>query len=244
MLDADNTVLYIGKARHLKKRLASYFSKTITSPKTKSLVKQIANIEITVTHTENEALILENTLIKTHKPRYNILLRDDKSYPYICLSNHQFPRLDVQRGKHTKGKYFGPYPHSHAVHETLNLLQKLFNIRRCKDSFFHSRSHPCLQYQIQRCTAPCVNLISEIDYQENVQQTTLFLAGKSQAIIDTLVTKMQTAAQQLKFEQAAELRDKIISLRKIQERQYVSSETGNIDIIAAIIKSKLACVQI
>ncbi|MCK5877772.1 MAG: excinuclease ABC subunit UvrC [Candidatus Marithrix sp.] len=243
MLDATNTVLYIGKARHLKKRLASYFTKTITSPKTKSLVKQIANIEVTVTFTENEALILENTLIKTHKPRYNILLRDDKSYPYICLSKHKFPRLNVQRGK-PKGQCFGPYPHSHAVYETLNLLQKLFNIRRCKDGFFRNRSRPCLQYQIQRCTAPCVDLISEIDYQANIQQTVLFLMGKNQTIIDTLVVKMQTASQQLEFEQAAELRDKIISLRKIQERQYVSSETGNIDIIAAIIQGNIACVQL
>ncbi|MDM8564099.1 excinuclease ABC subunit UvrC [Candidatus Halobeggiatoa sp. HSG11] len=243
MLDATNTVLYVGKARHLKKRLASYFTKTITSPKTKALVKQIANVEVTVTHTENEALILENTLIKTHKPRYNILLRDGKSYPYICLSNHKFPRLNIQRGK-PKGKCFGPYPHSHAVHETLNLLQKLFNIRRCKDSFFRNRSRPCLQYQIKRCTAPCVDLIGETEYKDNVQQTILFLAGKSQAIIDTLVTKMKMASQQLEFEQAAELRDKIISLRTIQERQYVSSEAGNIDIIAAIIKGKTACVQV
>ncbi|MDM8568950.1 GIY-YIG nuclease family protein, partial [Thiotrichales bacterium HSG1] len=186
MLDTTNTVLYVGKARHLKKRLVSYFSKNINSPKTKSLVKQIANIEITVTHTENEALILEHTLIKTHKPRYNILLRDDKSYPYICLSNHKFPRLNVLRGT-PKGQCFGPYPHSNAVYETLDLLQKLFNIRRCKDGFFRHRSRPCLQYQIQRCTAPCVNLISEADYKENVQQAVLFLAGKSQTIVDAMV---------------------------------------------------------
>ncbi len=243
MLDESNTVLYIGKARHLKQRLASYFTNTINNPKTTALVKKIVNIEVTVTHTESEALILENTLIKTHKPRYNILLRDDKSYPYICLSNHQFPRLDIQRGK-PHGQYFGPYPHSHAIYETLNLLQKLFNIRRCKDSFFRSRSRPCLQYQIQRCTAPCVKLISTINYQENVHQTILFLTGKSQTIINNLITKMQAASQYLEFEQAAELRDKISSLRQIQERQYVSFETGDIDIVAAVIPAKIACVQV
>ncbi|MFK5969061.1 MAG: excinuclease ABC subunit UvrC [Candidatus Marithrix sp.] len=243
MLDITNTVLYVGKARHLKKRLISYFTNNVTSPKTKALVKQIANIEVIVTHTENEALILENTLIKKHKPRYNILLRDDKSYPYICLSNHFFPSLNIQRSK-PNGQCFGPYPHSRAVYETLNLLQKLFKIRRCQDSFFRTRSRPCLQHQIQRCTAPCVGLISETSYQESVQQTVLFLTGKNQIIIDTLIIKMQAASQQLKFEQAAELRDKISSLKKIQERQYVSSATGDIDIIAAIIQTKIACVQV
>ncbi len=243
MLDITNTVLYVGKARHIKKRLISYFTNNVISPKTKALVKQIANIEVIVTHTENEALILENTLIKKHKPRYNILLRDDKSYPYICLSNHSFPSLNIRRGK-LNGQCFGPYPHSQAVYETLNLLQKLFKIRRCQDGFFRTRSRPCLQYQIQRCTAPCVGLISETGYQESVQQAILFLTGKSQIVIDTLIVKMQAASQQLKFEQAAELRDKISNLRKIQERQYVSSATGDIDIIAAIIQTKIACVQI
>jgi len=243
MLDITNTVLYVGKARHLKKRLASYFVNNISNPKTKALVRQITNIEVIVTHTENEALILENTLIKSHKPRYNILLRDDKSYPYICLSNHSFPSLNIRRGK-SNGQCFGPYPHSRSVYDTLNLLQKLFNIRRCKDSFFRNRSRPCLEYQIQRCTAPCVGLISETDYQESVRQAILFLTGKNQIIIDTLIAKMQVASQTLEFEQAAKLRDKIGNLRKIQERQYVSSETGDIDIIAAIIQTKIACVQI
>lgn len=243
MLDITKQVLYVGKARHLKKRLVSYFTKNITSSKTKALVKQIDNIEVIVTHTENEALILENTLIKVHKPRYNILLRDDKSYPYICLSNHSFPSLNIRRGK-LNGQCFGPYPHSRAVYETLNLLQKIFNIRRCKDSFFHARSSPCLQYQIKRCTAPCVELISKTNYQESVNQAILFLTGKNQIIIDTLISKMQTASQQLKFEQAAEIRDKISSLRKIQERQYVSSTTGDVDIIAALIQTKTACIQI
>lgn len=245
MLDNTDTVLYVGKARHLKKRLASYFTKSTQSPKTRALVAQIANIEVTVTHTENEALILENTLIKTHQPRYNILLRDDKSYPYIYLSNHPFPRLGLHRGAKTvKGRYFGPYPHVGAVHETLNLLQKIFPIRQCQDNFFRHRSRPCLQYQIERCTAPCVDLIDEQSYQEDVQHAALFLEGKSQAVIATLIEKMETAAQALEFEKAALLRDKIRSLRKIQEHQYVSIEGGDIDIVAAIIQGGIGCVQV
>ncbi|EDN65714.1 UvrABC system protein C [Beggiatoa sp. PS] len=186
MLDSAGTVLYVGKARHLKKRIAGYFTKSNQSPKNRALVAQIANIEVTVTHTESEALLLENTLIKTHQPRYNILLRDDKSYPYIYLSDHPFPRLSLYRGKNPpqssarskknptgeskRARYFGPYPYVQAVHETLNLLQKLFPIRQCRESFFRNRSRPCLQYQIKRCTAPCVGLIDEDSYHEEVQK--------------------------------------------------------------------------
>lgn len=255
MLDSASTVLYIGKARHLKKRLASYFSQSISSPKTRALVEQIANIEVTITHTENEALILENTLIKTHQPRYNILLRDDKSYPYIYLSKPPFPRLSLHRSKknpslpQTKGKnkrerYFGPYPNVRAVHETLNLLQKIFLLRPCEDSFFRNRSRPCLQYQIKRCTAPCVGLIDEANYQENVQNAIGFLEGKSQDVIASLAEKMETAATTLEFEKAASLRDQISHLRKIQEHQYVSQDGGDIDIIVAIIQGDIGCVQV
>ncbi|OQY47252.1 MAG: excinuclease ABC subunit C [Candidatus Parabeggiatoa sp. nov. 2] len=252
MLDSASTILYIGKARHLKKRLASYFNQSVnTSPKTRALVAQIANIEVTVTHTENEALILENTLIKTHQPRYNILLRDDKSYPYIYLSNQTFPRLGLHRGKkifgkggNKRGRYFGPYPDVRAVHETLNLLPKLFPIRQCQDSYFRNRSRPCLQYQIKRCTAPCVGLIDEASYQEDVQHTVWFLEGKSQAVIATLSEKMEAAAQTLAFEKAAKYRDQIRYLIKIQQHQYVSTETGNIDIVAAVIQGGIGCVQV
>jgi excinuclease ABC subunit C len=246
MLDVTGTVLYIGKARHLKKRVASYFNQSANiPPKTQALVAQIAKIEITVTQTETEALLLENTLIKRHQPRYNILLRDDKSYPYICLSNHPFPRLSLHRGiKKQPGRYFGPYPHVRAVHETLKLLQKLFMLRQCEESFFLHRSRPCLQYQIKRCTAPCVGLIDIPTYQEDVQHALLFLEGKSQSVITTLIQKMENAAQTLAFESAAKYRDQIRDLRKIQSHQYVTTDGGNIDIIAAIIMGDMGCVQI
>lgn len=245
MLDSTDTVLYVGKARHLKKRLASYFTQSTPNPKTRALVAQIAHIEVTVTHTESEALILENTLIKTHQPRYNILLRDDKSYPYIYLSNHIFPRLGLHRGARTaSGRYFGPYPHVRAVHETLNLLQKLFPIRQCQENFYRNRSRPCLQYQIKRCTAPCVGLIDEVGYQEQVRHAVLFLEGKSQEVIASLIEKMEAASQALAFEKAAQYRNQIRHLRKIQQHQYVSTDSGDIDLIVAVTQAELGCVQV
>lgn len=247
MLDQTGTVLYVGKARHLKKRVASYFSQSATiSPKTRALVAQIATIEVTVTHTEGEALLLENNLIKSLQPRYNILLRDDKSYPYLYLSDQPFPRLSWHRGtKRGKGRYFGPYPHASAVYESLSLLQQLFLLRTCEESVFRNRSRPCLQYQIKRCTAPCVGLIDAASYQEEVQHAGLFLEGKNQAVIDILVEKMQTAATALDFEKAAAYRDQIKSLRTIQERQYVSSiEGGNVDIVVAVSDKGIGCVQV
>lgn len=245
MQDKDDTILYIGKARHLKKRITSYFTRETQNSKTRALVAQIAHISVTVTHTESEALILENTLIKAHQPRYNILLRDDKSYPYIFLTSHTFPSLGLHRGaKAASGRYFGPYPHVGAVHETLKLLQKLFPIRQCQDSFYRNRSRPCLQYQIKRCSAPCVGLIDEAAYQEEVQHAVLFLEGKSQAVIATLVEKMEMAAQALAFEKAAKYRDQISHLKKIQAHQYVSTQGGDIDIIAAVCQGKLACLQV
>jgi excinuclease ABC subunit C len=245
MIDGDDTVIYVGKAKNLKKRVSSYFRKTGLTSKTRVMVSQIANIETTVTHTENEALILENNLIKELMPRYNILLRDDKTYPYLLISADKFPRLSLHRGaKRKKGKYFGPYPSAGAVRESLNLLQRIFPVRQCDDSYYQNRSRPCLQYQIKRCTAPCVDLISEADYQKDVEHTVLFLEGKNQLVMDDLSSQMETASTELDFEKAALIRDKIISLRRVQERQYVSSEQGDLDVLAAEIRDGTAVVEV
>ncbi len=246
MCDESGTVIYVGKAINLKKRLASYFRKNLDSPKTQVLVSHIHAIEVTVTHTETEALLLENNLIKSLKPRYNVLYRDDKSYPSIFLSSeHDFPMLSVHRGaQRRKGRYFGPYPSAGAVRETLSLLQKLFPVRQCEDSFFGNRSRACLQYQIKRCTAPCVGLISKQAYAEDVEHAVMFLQGKSHEVIDALVSNMEQAAEKLDFEQAARYRDQIASLRRIQEKQYISQEQGDFDVIAASTSGGLGCIQI
>jgi len=246
MLDAEGTVIYVGKAKNLKRRVASYFSRHDTSAKTRALVSQIRHIEITITHTENEALILENNLIKAHHPRYNILLRDDKGYPYIYLSADTFPRLSFHRGSRSKkGRYFGPYPSASAVRESLNLLQKLFPVRQCEDSFFRNRSRPCLQFQIKRCSAPCVDYISEERYGEDVRHAVMFLEGKNNDIIDELVRRMEQAAGELEFEQAARYRDQIANLRRVQEKQYVMGDSsGNLDVIAAVQRNGIGCVQV
>ncbi len=246
MRDESDTVIYVGKAIDLKKRLASYFRKNLDSPKTKVLVSHIRAIEVTVTHTETEALLLENNLIKSLKPRYNVLYRDDKSYPGIFLSSeHDFPLLSVHRGvRRRKGRYFGPYPSAGAVRETLSLLQKLFPVRQCEDSFFSNRSRACLQYQIKRCTAPCVGLISKQAYAEDVEHAVMFLQGKSYEVIDALVGNMEQAAERLDFELAARYRDQIASLRRIQEKQYISQEQGDFDVIAASTAGGLGCIQI
>ncbi len=245
MLDDTGTVIYVGKAKNLKKRVSSYFRKTGLTAKTQVMVAQIAAIETTVTHTENEALILENNLIKELMPRYNILLRDDKSYPYLFISGDSFPRLSLHRGAKRKvGKYFGPYPSAGAVRESLNLLQKLFPVRQCEDSYYHNRSRPCLQYQIKRCTAPCVGYISEEDYKKDVEHTIMFLEGKNQQVMDDLSRDMEAASQRLDFEQAAAIRDKIVALRRIQERQYVSSAQGEFDVLAAIVRDGMAVVEV
>ena len=246
MLDAQGRVLYVGKARNLKKRVASYFRKTGLNVKTQALVSQIAGIEVTVTNTEGEALLLENNLIKQHLPRYNVLLRDDKSYPYIYLSTDQeFPRLSFHRGaRRGKGRYFGPYPGSGAVRESLHLLQKLFRVRQCEDSFFRNRSRPCLQYQIRRCTAPCAGHVTAGEYAEDVRNTVLFLEGKSSDVIDGLIGKMERAAADLRYEQAAEIRDQIASLHQVQEKQYVSNERGDLDIVACASDKGHSCIQV
>ena len=245
MQDAEGVVIYVGKASNLKKRVSSYFQKNLSSPKTRVLVSRICNIEVTVTHTENEALLLENNLIKSLKPRYNVLYRDDKSYPYIYLSDQPFPRLDFHRGaQRARGRYFGPYPSSGAVRETLSLLQKLFPIRQCEDSFYNNRSRPCLQYQIKRCTAPCVGLVELEPYQEDVRHAVMFLEGKSTEVIDELVRRMEQAAEDLEYELASRYRDQIASLRRVQEKQYISAESGDLDVVAAAVEQGLGCVQV
>jgi len=245
MINAQGDILYVGKARNLKKRVTSYF-RIKQTPRITSLTTQIAEIKVIVTPTENEALILESELIKKLKPRYNILLRDDKSYPYVVLSEHQdYPRLDFYRGiKKSKGRYFGPYPSSTAVRETLSLLQKLFRIRSCDDTFFQNRTRPCLQYQIKRCTAPCVGFIDPEAYQKNVQHAILFLEGKSQAIIDDLIKAMDTAATNLEFEKAGAFRDQIANLRRIQQQQAIATSAGEVDAIALAIAQGKVCVQV
>ncbi len=245
MLDANGTVIYVGKASNLKKRVASYFQKNLTSPKTRVLVSRICSIEVTVTHTENEALLLENNLIKSLKPRYNVLYRDDKSYPYIFLSAQPYPRLGFHRGaQRARGRYFGPYPSAGAVRETLNLLQKLFPVRQCEDSFYNNRSRPCLQYQIKRCTAPCVGLVSQAQYQDDVRHAVMFLEGKSSVVIDELVRCMEQAAADLDYENAARYRDQIASLRRVQEKQYISADNGELDVVAAAVERGMGCVQL
>ncbi len=244
MLDVEGRVLYVGKARDLKRRVSSYFSRALNR-RIQLMVSQIDSIEVTVTHTEAEALILENTLIKELKPRYNILLRDDKSYPYIFLSAEDYPRLTYHRGaKKEKGRYFGPYPNAGSMRDTLQLMQKLFPVRQCDESFFRNRSRPCLQFQIKRCTAPCVGFISPGEYAEDVADAELFLEGKASRVIDSLVKRMESASQNLEFEQAARFRDQISALRRIQEKQYVTGERGDLDIIACFTAGGMSCVQV
>lgn len=246
MFDADEQIIYIGKARNLKKRLSSYFQKNITSIKTLRLVEQISKIEVIITHSENEALILENNLIKQHRPRYNVLFRDDKSYPYIFISEeHDFPQLCLHRGaKRRKGMYFGPYPSAGAARETINLLQKVFLVRQCDDSFFKHRTRPCLQHQIKRCSAPCVKLIDKESYQRSMRHVIMFLQGKSHAVCDELINRMQQASEQKEYEQAALCRDKIANLKRVQEQQYVAREGGDVDVVALASEQGIVCVQI
>jgi len=246
MYNNKNDLLYVGKARQLKKRVSNYFNKSAKDGKTQSLVSQITRIEVTVTNTEGEALLLEDNLIKEHHPRYNILLRDDKSYPYIYLdSNNKFPRLSFYRGaKKQEGEYFGPYPSAGSVRESLNLLQKVFRIRQCEDSFFKNRTRPCLQYQIKRCTAPCTGMISEEDYAQDLRHAVMFLQGKSSSIVEELVRQMDSASAAQEYEKAAVFRDQIAQLKRVQEKQYISGEQGNIDVVACVEKNGLACVQV
>ena len=245
MYNAEQTVIYVGKAKQLKKRLASYFRKDVGSVKTKALVKQICAIDVTVTHTEGEALILENNYIKKYQPKYNILLRDDKSYPYLLITQHKHPKLGLHRGgKRTKGDYFGPYPTVGAVWESLRLMQKIFPIRQCEDSYYKARSRPCLQYQLGRCLAPCVDKISQEDYQQQVDLAKLFLKGKSSMVTEQLVKKMEQASEELNFEQAAKYRDQITTLRKVQQQQYVSGIAAEMDVIGIYRLKSQVCLHL
>ena len=246
MYDAAHKLLYVGKARNLKNRVGSYFRASGLSEKTMALVARIRDIQVTVTSTEVDALLLEHNLIKTHQPPYNILLRDDKSYPYIFLSGeHKYPRISLHRGaKRRKGEYFGPYPSAGAVRESLHFLQKVFKVRQCEDSFFSNRSRPCLQYQIDRCTAPCVGLVSEAEYAAQVESTTLFLRGKSQELMVRLADDMERAAATLAYEKAAVYRDQLSQLQQVQASQGIEGVTGDLDIVAAAVAGGRACVQV
>lgn len=246
MLNAAGEVIYIGKAKSLKNRVSSYFRSGDPSPKQRAMLNHVASIEATVTHTEGEALLLENQLIKRYKPRYNINLRDDKSYPYIYVTTHQnFPRITFHRGaKRKQGRYFGPYPSAGAVRESLKLLQKIFPVRQCEDTTFKNRSRPCLQYQIERCTAPCAGLVGEEEYRRDVEYTALFLEGNGGLVIDELVKRMEASAHALDFERAARYRNQIASLRTVLEKQFVNGERGDLDIVACACKGSNACVQV
>jgi excinuclease ABC subunit C len=246
MYGTDDAVLYVGKAASLNKRVASYFTRSPREPRLLSMIAQIVRVEVTVTRTEGEALLLENQLIKSLKPRYNVLLRDDKSYPYIYLTTAEdSPRIAFYRGaRSAPGRYFGPYPGAIAVRETLNLIHKLFKLRSCEDSVFRNRSRPCLQYQIQRCSAPCVGLVDPLAYRDSVHRTELFLEGKGDVLVDELGTAMERASAQLEFEEAARLRDLIANLRKVQARQYVDGDRADLDVLACVLDQGTACVML
>ncbi|UXI70349.1 excinuclease ABC subunit UvrC [Tahibacter amnicola] len=246
MIDAGGELLYVGKARDLKKRVGSYFLKPRLEPRIMAMISQIARVETTLTRTEGEALILEAQLIKSLKPRYNIMLRDDKSYPYIFLATGEdVPKMVFHRGAMSgKGRYFGPYPSSFAVRESLNLMQKLFQVRQCEDSYFKNRTRPCLQYQIKRCSAPCVGLVQPDDYAASVRHAAMFLEGKSTAVIDEMVARMETASGALEFERAAALRDQIATLKQIQARHYVHGASADMDVLACRIANGMACVSV
>ena len=247
MLDRRGRVLYVGKARSLNRRVSSYFrAPARLDVKTRAMMSHVASVEVTATHTETEALLLENSLIKEHRPRYNILWRDDKSFPCIHVSTGQaFPRLAFHRGARKRsGRYFGPFASAGATRETLNLLQKLFQVRQCEDTFYRNRSRPCLQYQMQRCTAPCVGLVGKERYREDVRHAIMFLEGKSEEMIAELVTRMESASKRLEFELASRYRDQIASLRRVQERQYVVGGKGDVDVVAARVRSGVAVVQL
>jgi excinuclease ABC subunit C len=245
MYNIRDEVIYVGKAKNLKKRVSSYFRKNVDSVKTQSLVTHIAKMDVTVVSSETEAFILENNFIKKYRPRYNVVLRDDKSYPFIFLSEHEHPRLSFHRGtKKLKGTYFGPYPSAWAVRESLRSMQRIFPIRQCEDSYYRARSRPCLQYQMKRCSAPCVaGYVSDEEYREQVNLATLFLRGKNSEVIASLVDKMEQASIALNFEAAARYRDQISALRRIQEQQFVTGNQQEMDVFGFAFKNGYACVQ-
>lgn len=246
MLGGRGEVLYVGKALSLKNRVSSYFQKNISSPKTRALVERIADIEITVTSSETEALLLEQTLIKELQPPYNIVLRDDKSYPFVFVSEGEpYPRLAFHRGaRKAKGRYFGPYPSSQSVRESLYVMQKLFQVRQCEDSFFRNRERPCLQYQIKRCRAPCVGLVTPEEYGADVRNTVLFLEGRSDEVTSDLIARMSAASDALEFEHAALYRDQLTALRRLQEQQFVTRSSGQADVWAVAAQPGGVCIQV
>jgi len=246
MLDSAGRYLYVGKARNLRKRLASYFRNSGLPPKTAAMMTHVDDVRTIVTHTESEALLLEHNLIKSERPRYNIMLRDDKSYPYIHLADdHRYPRLAFYRGGRSEpGRFFGPYPSAAAVRETLSQLQKVFPVRQCEDLFFRNRSRPCLQYQIKRCSGPCVGLVNENTYAEDVRQAVLFLEGKDRKLTDQLGRLMEEAATELDYESAGRYRDRIAALQRVQERQYVDHGRADADVVAIAMEGGEACVEI
>lgn len=246
MFDEKGDVLYVGKAKNLKNRVSSYFRSSALDGKTLALVNRIHLVETTVTASETEALLLEQSLIKDLKPPYNIVFRDDKSYPFIYLSSEdEYPRLAFHRGaQHKKGRYFGPFPSAYSVRDSLNILQKVFLVRQCEDAFFRNRTRPCLQYQIKRCSGPCCDLVSKADYADDVEHAAMFLAGKNRAVIENYANKMDQASNDLEFERAAHYRDQITHLRKIQEQQYVVGQKGDFDVLAAVLSSGGVCVLV
>lgn len=246
MYNSQEEVIYVGKAKNLKKRVSSYFRSNLDNAKTRSLVSQIANMDVTVVNSETEAFLLENNFIKKYKPRYNVVMRDDKSYPFIFLSDHEHPRLSFHRGpQKKKGEYFGPYPSAWSVRESLRSMQRIFPVRQCEDSYYRARSRPCLQYQMQRCSAPCVEgYVSDEEYKEQVNFARLFLKGKNQQVIGGLVKKMEAASEALNFEAAARYRDQINALRKVQERQWVAGTQDEMDVFGFAFKGNMACIQV
>jgi len=245
MYDEKSEILYVGKAKNLKNRVTSYFSGRPQNAKTQALVNRIASVQVTVTKTESEALILEHSLIKQQSPHYNILLKDDKSYPYILVSDEEWPRIALHRGpKRAKGQYFGPYPNAYAAREALALMQKVFRVRQCENSFFRNRSRPCLQYQIERCTGPCVGLVEKADYQKDLQRTLKFLKGENEELVQSLMDDMQIASENLEFEKAASYRDSVAQLRKVQSGQNIErGSSANLDVLAAATDGSSACVH-
>ncbi|GFD88816.1 excinuclease ABC subunit UvrC [Alteromonas sp. McT4-15] len=246
MYNSQDEVIYVGKAKNLKKRVSSYFRANLDNAKTRSLVSQIAKMDVTVVNSETEAFLLENNFIKKYKPRYNVVMRDDKSYPFIFLSDHQHPRLSFHRGpQKKKGEYFGPYPSAWSVRESLRSMQRIFPVRQCEDSYYRARSRPCLQYQMQRCSAPCVEgYVTDEEYKEQVNFARLFLKGKNQQVIGSLVEKMEKASESLNFEAAARYRDQINALRKVQERQWVAGTQDEMDVFGFAFKGNMACIQV